>query len=526
MRRLLARDARMLLLVAPAGYGKTTLARQWADARGAGWLAATLGTADVAELARTLATSLAFCAPALPGVVDKTIRSMQHPAHELDRLADVFLRSLPETGPVYLAIDDYQLVDGAPAAERLVATIARHPALRLLIASRTRPRWVTARQSVYGEILELRRAELALDASESAQLLGDTPDAAEIVALAEGWPAVIGLVAVAGAPGAPPVDAIAPTLYDYLAQESFNNASPPTQEALLKLALLPPLDRAAFRAVFGDRARSLARDASGTGLAEVSHSGVELHPLARAFLVDKVRSSEGAGARAAEAVDYAVRHGAWDDAFALIDAFELHDELDGLVTASLRALLADGRIETLERISSYAVTRRRYASPVIDLVDGEIAFRDGLLEQALTLGVSSAECSAPRHPLEGSRLRLGGHRGLRRGRERITPVAHARAQMRPDDIRRTRRTVGSMPGAHLPRGSRARGSATRRLETLSSHRRRTAFGLPARASSSPTEHRPQPASSVAAATGCLAVRATHRPAPPLGTSMATSGTAR
>ena len=267
---------------------------------------------------------------------------------------------------------------------------------------------MTARQSVYGEILELRRAELALDASESAQLLGNAPDAAEIVALAEGWPAVIGLVAVAGAPGAPPVDAIAPTLYDYLAQESFNNASPATQEALLKLALLPPLDRAAFRAVFGDEARPIARDASGTGLAEVSHNGVELHPLARAFLVDKVRSSEGAGERAAEAVDYAVRHSAWDEAFALIDAFELHDELDGLVTASLRALLADGRIETLERISRYAVTRRRYASPVIDLVDGEIAFRDGLLDQALTLGVSSAECVGPRHPLKARGYVLAG----------------------------------------------------------------------------------------------------------------------
>jgi LuxR family transcriptional regulator, maltose regulon positive regulatory protein len=398
MSRLLG-SARMLLLVAPAGYGKTTLARQWAEKVGAGWLGANLASADVAALARSLANALEFCAPGLSRRVDETIRAMQHPAHELERLADVFVCSLPDTGPVYLAIDDYQLVDGAPAAERLVATVAEHPALRLLIASRTRPRWVTARQSVYGEILELRRAELSLDPAESAEVLGNAPDAEPIVALADGWPAVIGLVAVAGAPGAPPADAIAATLYDYLAEESFANASPETREALLRLCLLPPLDRTAFRAAFGETSSKVAREAARTGLGEAVRGTVELHPLARAFLVDRVRNDEGAECRAVDAVRYTVERGAWDEAFAVIDLFELHDELDGLITASLRDLVTDGRIETLERYSRYAVAKRKYATPVVDLVDGEIAFRDGLLTQALTLGLASASCVGDDHPL-------------------------------------------------------------------------------------------------------------------------------
>jgi LuxR family maltose regulon positive regulatory protein len=407
MRRLLG-SARLLLLVAPAGYGKTTLARQWSEKVRAGWLGANLGSADVAAFARSLADALAFCAPGLPRLVDETIRAMQHPAHEVERLADVFVRSLPDAGPVYLAIDDYQLVDGAPATERLVATVAQHPGVRLLIASRTRPRWVTARQTVYGEIVELRRAELALDPTESAEVLGDAPEAEPILALADGWPAVIGLVAVAGAPGAPPADAIAVTLYDYLAQESFESAAPDTREALLQVSLLPPLDRPAFRSLFGEAGRTLAHDAARTGLVEAAQGTIDLHPLARAFLVDRVQRGQAATERAVGAVRYAVDHGAWDEAFALIDRFELHGELDGLVTASLRALVADGRIETLERFSRYAVERRKYTTPVTDLLDGEIAFRDGLLDQALTLGLSSAECIGDRHPLRPRAYVLAG----------------------------------------------------------------------------------------------------------------------
>src|SRR5262245_52722695 len=110
MRQLLDSRARTILLIAPAGYGKTTLARQWADQRGAGWFTARLRSADVAELARGLADSLAFCAPTLPRFVDETLSTMQHPAHEVERLAAAFLRTLPSVRGVLLALDDYQLL--------------------------------------------------------------------------------------------------------------------------------------------------------------------------------------------------------------------------------------------------------------------------------------------------------------------------------------------------------------------------------------------------------------------------------
>ena len=53
-------EARIVLLVAPAGYGKTTLAREWTSQRGrrALWYRAGTGASDVAAVARGLVAGL------------------------------------------------------------------------------------------------------------------------------------------------------------------------------------------------------------------------------------------------------------------------------------------------------------------------------------------------------------------------------------------------------------------------------------------------------------------------------------
>src|SRR5689334_23714383 len=48
-------ESRVMLLVAPAGYGKTTLARQWLRDRKHAWYQATPASSDVAALALGLA---------------------------------------------------------------------------------------------------------------------------------------------------------------------------------------------------------------------------------------------------------------------------------------------------------------------------------------------------------------------------------------------------------------------------------------------------------------------------------------
>src|SRR5947209_10874291 len=53
-------SARVIMLVAPAGYGKTTLARQWLANRRFSWFAATSASGDVAALAAAIAEAISL----------------------------------------------------------------------------------------------------------------------------------------------------------------------------------------------------------------------------------------------------------------------------------------------------------------------------------------------------------------------------------------------------------------------------------------------------------------------------------
>ena len=56
-------NARIVLLVAPAGYGKTTLAREWLADRPHAWYRGSAATADVAALALGLVKAAATVVP-------------------------------------------------------------------------------------------------------------------------------------------------------------------------------------------------------------------------------------------------------------------------------------------------------------------------------------------------------------------------------------------------------------------------------------------------------------------------------
>src|SRR5437763_14913229 len=62
-RLLTESESRVLLLVAPAGYGKTTLARQWLGAENHTWSRATRASSAVAALALGLADAATAVRP-------------------------------------------------------------------------------------------------------------------------------------------------------------------------------------------------------------------------------------------------------------------------------------------------------------------------------------------------------------------------------------------------------------------------------------------------------------------------------
>ena len=141
-----------------------------------------------------------------------------------------------------LVFDDYQFAMEATAPERFVDLLLRHSPIQLLLTSRKRPSWASARRLLYGELYELGRTELAMDHDEAASVLAHRKDspAAGLVALAEGWPAVIGLAALTEELELPE-GGLPDALYEYFAEELYQAASPSVRRGLCKLALAPTL---------------------------------------------------------------------------------------------------------------------------------------------------------------------------------------------------------------------------------------------------------------------------------------------
>src|ERR671924_234335 len=87
----------------------------------------------------------------------------------LTRLLDEMLAEDLAEWPddAWLAIDDYQFAMDSAAAEQFVDTLATDAPLRLLVTTRRRPTWASARRRLYGEVVEFVFGE------ETAQLILD-----------------------------------------------------------------------------------------------------------------------------------------------------------------------------------------------------------------------------------------------------------------------------------------------------------------------------------------------------------------
>lgn len=93
--------ARVIVLHAPAGYGKTTLARQWCATAGrtAIWLRCTTATSDIAVLAGSLADALSREVPGAGGDLVKRSRSTSDPSTVIETFQDTLMARLDEWPP-------------------------------------------------------------------------------------------------------------------------------------------------------------------------------------------------------------------------------------------------------------------------------------------------------------------------------------------------------------------------------------------------------------------------------------------
>jgi LuxR family transcriptional regulator, maltose regulon positive regulatory protein len=405
--------ARIILLVAPAGYGKTTLAHEWLEGRRAAWYRASPASADVAALAAGLARAAAEIVPGAGARMTQRLRATDRPEEDVRILAEMLAEDLAEWPDAWLAIDDYQFAMDSPASEEFLGLLSELPQIRMLLTSRRRPAWATARRRVYGELEEVDRTMLAMTDEEALLLLGSKEAATpEFLTSTQGWPALIGLAAVAtskplsGYPSTSSPD-------EYLAEELYEAASTELRSRLCDLALAPT-DRLVEYLFSGASARNLLDEGLRLGFLSQHASSFELHPVVRDFLVGRARKRTEHGERVKSIGDALLRARAWDEAFALAQQHDSKELILQVVEHATAPLLAEGRVSTLEVWLNYAGDKR-IANEVLDYAEAEVAFRNASHTKAEVLGARAAAGLGPSHRLASRAYARAGHSAYLRG---------------------------------------------------------------------------------------------------------------
>lgn len=252
-------DGRLLLICAPAGFGKSSLASEFCERLPSGWRTLWLGLESRdGDPGRFFERFLEGLRRHFPGLYDEglALLRMRQPHQPFDFetwLSDLLdeLQQRLDGQDLLLVLDDYHLAQGAVLDSCLQFVLNHLPAgLRLLVTSRQRPGWHLARLRLHRQLLELQVQDLRLSAEEAgvlmagqgAQLTDEERDL--LLQRCEGWVAGLRLWLLArqDAPrtdGDPLAPAVADELIrDYLLEEVIDRQPASVQAFLFQTACL------------------------------------------------------------------------------------------------------------------------------------------------------------------------------------------------------------------------------------------------------------------------------------------------
>ena len=375
-------EARIILLCAPAGYGKTTLAREWVATRREPvfWYSGGPAMADLAAFAVDLVEIL---------VADRSeverIKFLAARGGDPREIATEIARIAPHSA--LLVLDDYHFALRSPEVEQMVVELLRRTELRVLVTARLEPKWLDARQLVYGKALVIRADALALNAEEAAAVL---PNGESVIAQAGGWPAVIGLAVYTGQPNAH-LPAQTDALYEYFAGELFDGVDTHLQRALFLLALGADTDNAICEASLGSNFRNLLKAASAAGFVPVGEQPYgRLHPLLRGFLFSRLRDRPEQNDLVNEVLEHLATNRCWDECLVTLTEFPVRDLIISTIEAALPDLLTHGRVATVRDWIELAERVGASDTSPIWFARAELALRDGLGHDARRLAEHAA----------------------------------------------------------------------------------------------------------------------------------------
>lgn len=383
-----AATGQAIVAVAPAGYGKTALVAEWLHSKPlAAWLKASSSTADLAACSTTLAEAATAVVPGAGQRLRARLRVGETPEQAARPLAELLAEDLADwPADAWLAVDDYHLLADSGPVEEFFDWLLTLAPVKLVVTSRRRPAWVSARRVLYGEITEIGRDDLAMTEEEVSRVLAGSDAVSALVERAQGWPAVVGLAAISTS-RALPNERVADTLFRYFAEEVFRSEPPEVQRFMLAAAVPTAIETSPAGDLLGVPGASdaIAR-LRAEGLLHDSGSAVVFHPLLREFLLRKLEAEEPEWRLALydQAIENARDAGRWEEGFDLAIACGRSETAAEIMRAAVGQLLDWGRIETVERWLT-ACGPVAVEHPELVLAKAEVLIRRGELFEASAL---------------------------------------------------------------------------------------------------------------------------------------------
>ncbi len=199
---------KLVVVEAPAGFGKTVLAAQWrasaVERRRFAWVSLDPGDDDPGRLWSHVVYSLQRACPELDG--EEILRALRAQVPDIaGAVLPILVNELAALpAPLVVVLDDYHVISERSCHDQIAFLLLHLPAsAEIVLITRADPPLPLARLRAAGELLEVRARELRFTVAEAAALVRNVsgaglgqPDLAVLLERTEGWPAGLYLAAL------------------------------------------------------------------------------------------------------------------------------------------------------------------------------------------------------------------------------------------------------------------------------------------------------------------------------------------
>ncbi len=398
----------LTVIIAPAGFGKTTTVSAWlrATSVAAAWLSL---EDDDNELQRFWSYVFSALSTSYPDLCTDLLEQLQtpllHQPQPIEQVLTSFINGLvAEAREVVLVLDDYHTITSSLIHTSL-AFLLEHlpPSLHLVLSTRSEPPLPQARLRARAQLLEIRAADLRFTLDEARVFLNTVlalnlslEEIALLEERTEGWPAALQFAGISlrrRAPGSPVSDALGGGqqrhLVAYLAAEVFQHQPEAVQAFLLSTAILTRLQSDLCAAVTGSvesRAILMYLEEANLFVAplDASCTWYRYHQLFAEFLSARLREMH-----AEQIVDLHERAAAWyethgylSDALHHLGMIGNSERITRFIEVWSESLIQRGEFALLDQWMAYLPASALYTRPQLCLASAKTLTFLGRLDAA------------------------------------------------------------------------------------------------------------------------------------------------